>query len=138
MRVVGKIWDNLSMPERTYLVGRLGFPVNLVKFNSEAFKDWDHLPEEYKARLLRFDLSIIPGRDEGEVGQAERRNMIDPTLAKFIIGDLGPARRHMQRIMDGTFPPEQAFLVYDEIKDSLDRCVRRIQMNTEKETYEEG
>jgi hypothetical protein len=118
MRVVGKIWDNLSMPERTYLVGRLGFPVNLVKFNSEAFKDWDHLPEEYKARLLRFDLSIIPGRDEGEVGQAERRNMIDPTLAKFII--------------------EQAFLVYDEIKDSLDRCVRRIQMNTEKETYEEG
>lgn len=64
--------------------------------------------------------------------------MIDPTLAEFIIGDLGPARRHIQRIMDGTFTPEQAPLVYNEIRDSIERCVRRIRMNTKNETKESG
>lgn len=59
--------------------------------------------------------------------------MIDQTLSEFIIGDLGPARRHMQRIMDGTFTLEQAPLVYNEIRDSIERCVRRIQQNTEKD-----
>lgn len=46
-------------------------------------------------------------------------------LPIYLIGDLGPARRHIQRLLDGELPPTPSVLL--EIQDSLIRCVRRIE-----------
>ena len=43
----------------------------------------------------------------------------------YAIGDLGVARRHLQRIRDGMLKPSIAVL--DEISMSVEQCVRRIE-----------
>lgn len=51
--------------------------------------------------------------------------MTTPTLKEFIIGDLGPARRHLERIRTGVLQPVPA--VVNEIDASIERCVERVQ-----------
>jgi hypothetical protein len=46
-------------------------------------------------------------------------------LQAYLIGDLGPARRHLERIRTGVLQPTPGVL--DEIEASIERCVERIQ-----------
>lgn len=59
--------------------------------------------------------------------------LINPTppgqLKKYLLGDLGPARRHLQRIVLGTLSPVPGVIA--EIEDSINRCVLRIQRDIE-------
>jgi hypothetical protein len=50
---------------------------------------------------------------------------VAPTLAELIVGDLGPARRHLERIRRGQLQPTSAVL--DEIEKAIERCVARVQ-----------
>jgi hypothetical protein len=47
-----------------------------------------------------------------------------PTLRELLVGDLGPAIRHLDRIKRGALPPSPAVL--DEIEAAIARCVERI------------
>lgn len=47
-----------------------------------------------------------------------------PTLAEQLEGDLGVARRHVERLRLRQLPPSPAVL--REISDSIERCVARI------------
>jgi hypothetical protein len=46
-------------------------------------------------------------------------------LGKYLIGDLGIARRHIQRLTDGTLLPSRALFL--EIRRSIEDCVERIE-----------
>ena len=48
-------------------------------------------------------------------------------LAKYLIGDLGVARRHLVRLLEGQFAGLNTNRVYEEIQDSIERCVARIE-----------
>ena len=54
--------------------------------------------------------------------------MSDPTppgqLGAYLIGDLGPARRNLQRIREGVLPPTGAIIT--EIQRSIEACIERI------------
>jgi hypothetical protein len=43
----------------------------------------------------------------------------------YAIGDLGVARRHMQRLRDGILQPTP--MVMEEISASIERCVERLE-----------
>lgn len=45
-------------------------------------------------------------------------------LRTFLVGDLGPAIRHLERIREGHLLPTT--MVLDEIEQSIARCVHRI------------
>jgi hypothetical protein len=45
-------------------------------------------------------------------------------LAKYLIGDLAVARRHIERVKNGTLP---CALVIGEISRSVEDCVKRIE-----------
>jgi len=45
-------------------------------------------------------------------------------LGKYLIGDLGVARRHIERVKSGTLP---CSAVIDEISRSIEDCVARIE-----------
>jgi len=45
-------------------------------------------------------------------------------LPEYLIGDLGPARRHIARLINQELPPSMSVLL--EIEESILRCVRRI------------
>lgn len=51
-------------------------------------------------------------------------------LAEYLVGDLGPARRHIQRLLTHEISPSRAVL--EEIGESLERCVRRIERDLAK------
>ncbi len=46
-------------------------------------------------------------------------------LKKYLIGDLGPARRHLQRIDQNILQPTPAVL--REIRSSIETCIARIE-----------
>lgn len=46
-------------------------------------------------------------------------------LSEYLLGDLGPARRHLFRLLSGELPPTPGML--QEISDSVERCVSRIE-----------
>jgi len=48
-----------------------------------------------------------------------------PRLAAFLVGDLGPARRYIMRLLANGTTPNRAEL--EEIQMSLERCVQRIE-----------
>jgi hypothetical protein len=48
-----------------------------------------------------------------------------PTLRELIVGDLGPARRHVARLLRGDLKPSTAVL--EEIRASIERCVTRVE-----------
>jgi len=48
-----------------------------------------------------------------------------PSPFRYAIGDLGPARRHIERILGGLIAPSAGVLC--EIENSLNRCVRRLE-----------
>jgi hypothetical protein len=58
-----------------------------------------------------------------------------PSLKEYLIGDLGPARRHLYRIAMGELQPVPGVL--DEIAASIERCVRRIEETIPDVTDEE-
>jgi len=45
-------------------------------------------------------------------------------LGKYLIGDLGVARRHIQRLLEGTLVPSAG--LFQEISRSIEDCVQRI------------
>jgi hypothetical protein len=47
-----------------------------------------------------------------------------PSPIRYAIGDLGPARRHIARLIAGQLPPSLAVL--REIEAALERCVTRL------------
>lgn len=53
---------------------------------------------------------------------AHKKDVLD--LADRLIGELGPARRHIQRLLDGEIDP--CIGVYREIQKSIERCVQRV------------
>ena len=55
-------------------------------------------------------------------------------LAKYLIGDLGVARRHVSRILLGELPASRSVL--EEIRGSIARCVRRIERDMSGEIPE--
>jgi hypothetical protein len=46
-------------------------------------------------------------------------------LGLYLVGDLGPARRHLERIRQGTLQPTPRVL--DEISRAIETCVARIE-----------
>lgn len=48
-------------------------------------------------------------------------------LAKHLKGDLAVARRHLARLRLGLMPPATIQRIYEEIEQSIDRCVARIE-----------
>ena len=48
-----------------------------------------------------------------------------PSPIRYAIGDLGPARRHIARLLEGRMPPSN--LAYREIRDAVERCVKRLE-----------
>lgn len=48
-------------------------------------------------------------------------------LGKYLIGDLGVARRHLARVREGTFKNGIPVMVLEEISRSIEDCVSRIQ-----------
>lgn len=48
-------------------------------------------------------------------------------LAKYLKGDLAVARRHLTRLRMGLMPPAIMQRIYEEIEQSIDRCVARIE-----------
>lgn len=48
-----------------------------------------------------------------------------PSPARYAIGDLGPARRHIARLIDGQLPASHG--IFLEIAAALDRCVLRLE-----------
>ena len=48
-------------------------------------------------------------------------------LPEFLIGDLGPAVRHLARLKNGDYDGSPILpMVYREIEQSLERCITRI------------
>ena len=52
-------------------------------------------------------------------------------LGKYLIGDLGVARRHLQRIKEGQLPAVP--MVLEEISRSVETCVKRIERDIKDE-----
>jgi hypothetical protein len=48
-------------------------------------------------------------------------------LGKYLVGDLGVARRHLQRLKSGEIPMKLAGMVLHEISNSIEACVARIE-----------
>lgn len=48
-------------------------------------------------------------------------------LAKHLVGDLAVARRHLTRLRMGLMPPAITQRIYEEMQQSIDRCVERIE-----------
>jgi hypothetical protein len=57
-------------------------------------------------------------------------------LAQYLIGDLGVAKRHLQRLGAGSFPASRGILL--EIERSVDDCIARIQRDVEPLDKPEG
>ena len=55
-------------------------------------------------------------------------------LAKYLLGDLGPARRHVALLILGELSASRSVL--EEIRDSIARCVRRIERDMGEEAVQ--
>jgi hypothetical protein len=55
-----------------------------------------------------------------------------PTPIRYAIGDLGPARRHLARILREDLKPSPA--VMEEIFNSIERCVERLEAFDQTDT----
>lgn len=74
------------------------------------------------------------GAGSGERGDDVRAQEIDHAvlsdLCRYAIGDLGPARRHVRRLLSGELTATPAVLL--EVEASLERCVERLEINKEE------
>lgn len=102
--------------------GEITFAID--KRTGEVRADTECTSPDTCGRLFMALGDYATGRQRG-AEHAYGTDASAPTLREMLVGDLGPARRHLERIAIGVLQPSPAVLA--EIASSIERCVERIE-----------